>query len=250
MLEQDYPRKMLVVVDDGSDDNSMDVVKSYMTDVSQEHTDEHQDRTEVMLGVCNDTPIIACRYETPKKQAHARNIAIQLAWQHAELFCQLDADDLYLPLKLTKSVEAWQSDPQFIGLVYSDALIYDERDDTIVHEFRPPYDRQLLEQRNIISNAPLMSKMALGYTGLYDVDLPPCEDWDLWLRITENFLAVHIPEPLQQYTVTGQNCTFTVSNEKWAQQWQRVQEKLQLRKQMRYGQSATSYSTGETAAPQ
>jgi glycosyltransferase involved in cell wall biosynthesis len=125
--QQDYENKMIVIVDDGSDDNSFEVAKSSMTHISEESLDKSND-THLLFGVYNDTPVIISSYPISKKQAHARNIAIQLAWQHAELFCQLDADDLYLPKKLSMSVDTWKQNPNFIGLVYSDALIYDERD--------------------------------------------------------------------------------------------------------------------------
>jgi hypothetical protein len=147
----------------------------------------------------------------------------------------LDADDLYLQGKLSKSVAMQQTNPNFIGLVYSDVIIHDTRDDTYVREFRPPYERNLLEVENIISNAPLISKMALGYSGMYDEDLPPCEDWDLWLRITENFVAIHIPEPLQRYTTTGQNCTFTVPGEVWNEKRMMIHAKLAERNRLRHG---------------
>jgi len=238
VIEQDYPAKMLAVVDDGSTDDSYEILSSMMNEVTQEHTDE-ETGDEVAIGMCQSVPMILVKRPEVQKQAAARNTAIKLSWQTAELFCQLDADDLYLPGKLSKSVAAWQTNPHYIGLVYSDAFIYDTRDDTRVREFRVPYDRNLLECENIISNAPLMSKMALGYSGLYDEDLPPCEDWDLWLRITENFVAYHIPEALQQYTVTGKNCTFTVSDDRWQEQRQKVHAKLTQRKQMRYGKSGS-----------
>jgi glycosyltransferase involved in cell wall biosynthesis len=225
---------MLAVVDDGSTDDSFDILHGLMDEVVHEHGDE-ETGDEVFTGMCQGIPMILVKRPEALKQAAARNTAIKLSWQTAELFCQLDADDLYLPGKLSKSVAAWQQNPNYIGLVYSDAIIYDERDDTHVREFRPPYERNLLERENIISNAPLISKMALGYSGLYDEELPPCEDWDLWLRITENFLAYHIPEALQQYTVTGQNCTFTVPSEYWQKQWQAVHTKMTQRKQLRYG---------------
>jgi len=236
VVEQDYPAKMLSVVDDGSTDDSWEILRQLMDDVAHEHEDEETGDL-VLTGSHQGIPMILVKRPEARKQAAARNTAIKLAWQNAELFCQLDADDLYLPGKLSKSVAAWQQSPNFIGLVYSDVIIHDVRDNTYIREFRVPYDRNLLEQDNIISNAPLMSKMALGYSGLYDEDLPPCEDWDLWLRITENFVAIHIPEALQQYTTTGDNCTFTVSPEYWNEQRMKIQAKLAERTKARYGPS-------------
>jgi len=149
------------------------------------------------------------------------------------LFCTLDADDFIFPTRTIKSVRAWQKAPKFIGLVYTDAIIYDERDDTSVREYRHAYSRELLEIENCISNIALFSKMALGYSGLYDENIMPCEDWDLWLRITENFIAIHIPEALHQYTVTGQNCTFSMPSEDWQRGWAQVREKMIQRKKLR-----------------
>jgi glycosyltransferase involved in cell wall biosynthesis len=234
-VEQDYPAKMLSVIDDGSTDDSWEILKSLMDEVTHQH---EEDGDTILTGSCQGVPMILTHRPEARKQAAARNTAIKLAWQNAELFCPLDADDLYLPGKLSKSVAVQQTNPNFIGLVYSDVIIHDTRDDTFVREFRPPYDRNLLEVDNIISNAPLISKDALGYSGLYDEDLPPCEDWDLWLRITENFVAIHIPEPLQQYTTTGQNCTFTVPGKVWNEKRMMIQAKLAERKRLRHGPSS------------
>jgi len=235
VLDQDYPAKMLAIVDDGSTDNSYEVMSSFMDEVTHEHEDEKTGDI-ITTGTCQGLPMILVKSAKCRKQAAARNIAIQLAWENADLFCQLDADDLYLPGKLSKSVAMYQRAPNFIGLVYCDVIIHDTRDDTYVREFRPPYDRTLLERDSIISNAPLISKMALGYSGLYDENLPPCEDWDLWLRITENFVAIHIPEALQQYTTTGKNCTFTVPTNTWNEKRSIVYQKLQERKRLRHGE--------------
>ena len=201
------------MVNDGSTDDSSEVLHNHLDSVTQQYT--HDNGDTVTIGSHKNTPMILVDRPIAQKQAAARNAAIELAWENADAFCQLDADDLYLSGKISKSVAAWQKSPHMIGLVYSDAVIFDERDNTRIREFRVPYDRSLLERENIISNAPLMSKVALAHTGLYDVDLPPCEDWDMWLRITENFIAIHVPEALQEYRVTGQNCTFTVTPKDW-----------------------------------
>ncbi len=232
VLDQDYPAKMLSVVDDGSTDDSFAILKDMMDEVSHQH---EEDGDVILTGSCQGVPMILVHRPKARKQGAARNTAIKLAWQNAELFCPLDADDLYLPGKLSKSVAIYQTSPDFIGLVYSDVIIHDTRDNTYVREFRASYDRDILEIDNIISNAPLISKSAFGYSGMYDEDLTPCEDWDLWLRITENFVAIHIPEPLQQYTTTGQNCAFTVPTDVWNQQRAKIQAKLRERKRLRYG---------------
>jgi len=87
-----------------------------------------------------------------------------------------------------------------------------------------------LEKENIISNAPLINRLALEKVGLYEENLRTSEDWDLWLRITESFVAIHVPESLQVYSVTGENATQTVNREQWEKDWRTVYYRLQQRK--------------------
>ncbi len=236
VLDQDYPAKMLSIIDDGSTDNSYERIMEFMDEKTEEYG-EPDTGDIITRGFCQGILMIVTKSGEARKQAAARNTAIGLAWQVAELFCPLDADDLFLPGKLEKCVAAYQDNPNFIGLVYNDVIIYNETDNTRIREFREPYTRELLELDSIISNTPLISKQALGYSGLYDEDLPPCEDWDLYLRITENFVAIHVPEALQQYTNTGKNCTFTVPGEVWNEQRMKIHAKLLQRKKLRYGSS-------------
>lgn len=232
VVEQDYENKLMSIVDDGSIDDSKKVI---LDNINPSEPSVHQlnhTEFETYSGNYHGVPVIFSSWSKARKQAAARNLAIQLSWQQSDLFMPLDADDLYLPSKISLSVNEYLKSPKFIGLVYSDVILHNQLDDTRRREYRPSYDRQLLEKQNIISNAPLISKMALGYSGLYEESLPPCEDWDLWLRITENFTAIHIPKALQEYTTTGLNCTFTVSDDRWNELRYQVYQRMLERKQL------------------
>jgi len=244
VVDQKYPHTLISAVDDCSSDNSFEVLRGLMDNVTEEFISEDGD--DVYIGECQGVPMILARRHENPNQSSSRNVAIKLAWTKADVFFQLDADDLYLPGKIAKSVAVYETDPNYIGLVYSDVIIHDVKDNTYVREFRHPYDRGILEQENMISNAPLMSKMALAYSGLNDPDCAPAQDWDLWLRITENFVAIHIPEALQQYSVTGENCSDIVPSEKWREALICIHTKLQQRKQLRHGSTGTeTYSASE-----
>lgn len=225
IAEQDYPSKFVGIIDDGSSDDSYDYIKSLFTEID-EKTPEN-----IFAGRIESLNVFLIKHDKAKGPSAARNAVIKQGWNSAHFFGVLDADDRYLPGKLSKSVAKMVLDPTRIGLVYSDVIIHNETTDTKVHEFRRPYDRMALTQENIISNAPLINKLALHNVGVYDESLRTCEDWDLWLRITEQFVAVHIPEPLQIYTVTGENATFTVQAQQWNMDYRKVQEKLKQRTQ-------------------
>jgi glycosyltransferase involved in cell wall biosynthesis len=217
--EQDYVPKRIIVIDDGSKDNPKRQIDNW-GDASIED------------GVCyydGKTPIIFFRNEEPTGPAAARNLAMSMTWDISEVFMMLDADDRYLPGKISKSVAKYREDTKRIGIVYSDAIIENRKTGTQIHEFRKPFDRLALEQECIISNTPLVSKEAIRQSAGYDESMRTCEDWDLWLRITEHFVAVHIPEALHVYSVTGQNSSDTVPAEVWQANWQKIREKLQKR---------------------
>ena len=56
-----------------------------------------------------------------------------------------------------------------------------------------------------------------------------CEDYDLWMRISEKYIIAHVAESLTLVRVTGDNSSFVVNKNVWQQNWSRVMEKLQDR---------------------
>lgn len=225
IILQNYPTA-ICIVNDGSTDDTENLARQLFTKVTD---DTLYNNDAVTNGFINNIPLILINKEKCEKQAKARNIAIKMLWDHVGYFCQLDADDYYLEGKLQKSVEVMDSDP-YIGLVYSDAIVHNSIKDVWVHELKPAFNRHRLEFENIITNAPLIKKDVFLKIGLYDEDLPPCEDWDMWLRITEKYGAVHIPEPLHVYNVTGENCFFTIEAKIWNEQIVKIKQKLKERK--------------------
>lgn len=207
---QDYKAVKIIVIDDGSKDNPVEKIREEFKDSSLD--------------------IIILQNKMAVGPSAARNMAIKEAWDDSDLFMMLDADDLYLEGKISKSVEKFLEDPGSIGIVYTDAIIKNINTKTEVHEFRQPFCRDALEMECIVSNTPLVSKLALEKSGGYDEEMRTCEDWDLWLRITESFVAIHIPEALHVYHVTGQNSSDTVPKEVWQQNWAKINQRIQQRR--------------------
>lgn len=224
VIEQDYENKQIAVLNPNADTETIKVFGSML--------DESDGFNSINKGVGGTIDGIYVRLfiETDiLGPSAARNFLIQKTWDETDYFCMLDADDYYLPGKISKCVEKALYNPHHIGIVYNDLLIHHDDIDLNIPEYRQPYDRMVLERENIITNTPLISKAALEEVGLYDENLRTCEDWDLWLRITERFAAVHIPEHLSVYSVTGVNTTNTVSKEEWNKNWSIVQQKLRQR---------------------
>lgn len=204
VVNQTYPCSIFIL-DDGSADDSYDK----MTNLAKEFSNIRIYRNEEGTG-----------------PSSARNFLIKEAWDKTDVFMMLDADDSYFETKVEKSVETWLKDPNKIGIVYTDAIIYNEKYNTFIREYRESFSIDRLHQECIISNTPLVSKLALEVCGLYDENMRTAEDWDLWLKITARFLAFHIPEALHIYTVTGNNSSDIVNKDIWQKNWSLIGERL------------------------
>jgi len=207
VLMQNYRPIQIIVVDDGSTDNPSEIIKQKDADI----------------------PITIIRNESPLGPSAARNRGVEKMWEETDVFMMLDADDLYLNNKVYKSVEKFMQSPSHIGIVYTDAIIKNIHTKTKINEFRRPFNRQELEKECIISNTPLVSKAAFEAVGGYDEEMRTCEDWDLWLRITESLVAIHIAEPLHVYHVTGKNSSDVVPQEVWQENWKKISDRIRQR---------------------
>jgi len=223
IIIQDYINKRICVINDGSEDNSFNVVKNAIED-QKEVANNH------IRGVYKDTPIILLSSKVAGGPSAARNKGIKATMKDTDAYMMLDSDDKYLEGKISKSVRVFEKDSEAIGIVYTDALIHNNKKDTYIHEYRQPYSRIALEQECIISNTPLINKRAFEKVGLYDESMRTCEDWDLWLRITHHYIASHIAEPLHIYTVTGKNASDIVDPKIWQENWEKIRYKMAERR--------------------
>lgn len=223
VAKQDYPMKSVFVSDEGStDDSYQQIVKLF---------ERQEQRKDLTLGVVNgNTTVVLSKNPNPTGPSAARNRLIGMAWESSDYFSMLDADDYYLPGKIKKSVMVLSEDDDTIGIVYSDALIYHQNKNLFIREYREPYSKQRLEQDCIVSNTPMLSKKALKrLSHLYDESMRTAEDWDLWLRITNKSVAVHIPEALHVYRVTGKNASDVVPPAVWQANWAKIRERYHVK---------------------
>lgn len=226
--QRDYPYKRIIVIDDGSTDNSWEVIK-FAAGLRLPSQPDFAKKNVAYTGKVGQTPVIAYRFNEAGGPSRARNLGIRLGWQHTDVFGFLDADDIYLPGKISKSVSKIMEDPTRIGGVYTDYDTLNETTGVLIREFKPPFEREKLLRECMIHSACIVTKMALEKGGLYDEELRVAEDFDLWLRITEHFLILHVPQCLMRVRVGSHQSSSTVRKEIWQKCWQRVMQKTQER---------------------
>ena len=146
--------------------------------------------------------------------ANARNVGI--AESSSEFVAFLDDDDLRLPGSLDKQLRAITADER-IALCYGQALIGDARRQLPTGEIYPRECPQgdiyweLLEDNFIPMPAVLARKSSLLKEGCFNTDLSIIADWDMWLRLSENFLVAAVEAPIAIYrkavAESGQMCS-------------------------------------------
>ena|GEM_PF-1055711 len=182
VLSQTLRPRRVVVVDDGSIDETATVVGSLQKD----HPSLILHRMKRNAGV-----------------SAARNAGIMLS--DAPFVAFVDADDIWVPDKLALQHQVFKSSQRPIGLVHSSFFLIDETGNLLPHERGlPPLLRgnvfwRLLRERNILSGSAssvLVRRDILDRAGIFDDQLSYGEDWDLWLRLAAISEVDHTPEAL------------------------------------------------------
>lgn len=221
VVTQDYPNKEIYVIDDCSTDNTLEIMGTFqeVTHSPLLISDENISKKHwLRVGGVNVYFMVASHNGGPSR---ARNIAISKAAANGcQIFAILDADDIWLQGKLSKSITKILEDPQTIGGVYTDYLHLNTETNTLTYESKEPYSRLRLVNDCIIHSGCVINGLAIQQCGVYDEDLRVCEDYNLWLRISNFFVFIHIPEELVIVRVQPNNSTLTVDKERWQRDYQ------------------------------
>ena len=174
----------IIVVNDGSTDNTQEVITQF----------------------ANNSPEFAIEIITQTNQglSAARNSGIRAST--APFIALLDADDIWLPHKLSQQLEIFrQAKIGQLGLVYCAYGLISHHSSrlpsslgVIKPKIRGDVYRALLKG-NFISgsgSAVLLRKEVFQEVGLFDENLRAGEDWDMWIRIAQKFTIDYTPEEL------------------------------------------------------
>ncbi|MGR3294293.1 MAG: glycosyltransferase family 2 protein [Candidatus Scalindua sp.] len=184
VLAQTYNVFEIIVVNDGSTDSSLDVVKKYsdVTVISQENQGE----------------------------AGARNKGVVLS--KGDFIAFMDHDDLWVPDKLKIQMEYFENNPQ-VGLVYSQYTSF--RDGKILRT-RPQNGysgwifTKLLYKSIIQASTVIVKRECLDVVGPYDEAFAFADEYDMFLRVSKKFQCGFVDKGLTRYRVHDTNSSKNV----------------------------------------
>ena len=162
----------VIVVDDGSKDDTCNIIKSHYPDV-------------VLLSQEN------------QGVSSARNKGIETA--KFDWIALLDSDDAWQPEKIEYQMKSLENQSEFLFCHTNEIWI---RNGVHVNPLKKHAKRggdiflHCLPLCVISPSSVIMNRTILDSVGLFDTNLPVCEDYDLWLRICSRFPVLYLNEKL------------------------------------------------------
>lgn len=231
-LNQKYPKLIIMIVDDLSTDDSRIKIDTLLKEKCSNPETHKADMFDLIVADSGDIEVVYIKLKRHINVSAARNLAIDLSLDKTDYYMILDADDIAYENKTTELAAAMFGSA-FIGVVYGDYHIHNLDNDTTLPEFKEPYSRRRLEQECIVHSGAMIRKQALIDTkdefGYYDYNMRTCEDYDLWMRISEKYMLVHVPQLLSLVRVHRKNSTNVISGQEWQTNWRRIVEKTRVR---------------------
>lgn len=179
LLAQTYPLDQIIVVDDGSVDDTAERLRRYGDKITY-------------IWQANAGPPAA-------RNRGFRHVT-------GDFVALLDADDLWVPDKLARQLDYFKRRPQ-CGLVYSDMKTFDENG-IIEHSVKISRNLQLpsgyifpqmFDETLFQTSAVIMRKACVELVGDFDVSLRMGDDYEYFLRVTRHYEAGYVDEPLVLY---------------------------------------------------
>ena len=194
IVKQTYPNWEVIVVNDGGEDVG-----------------------NVLSTVFAGEEIVYVRLPKNHERSYARNVGIRLA--KGKYIAYLDDDDQYLPDHLETLIAFLESSSYEVAYTDAYRIVHEKQNGRYVEKQRGvsysyDFSRKILLRENFIPILCVMHLRAcLDRTGLFDEILNTHEDWDLWIRMSEESPFHHIKKVTAEFSWRMDGSTTTSSRQ-------------------------------------
>jgi glycosyltransferase involved in cell wall biosynthesis len=178
LLDQNHTQWELVVVDDGSSDDSLTILENFKKTVDQP---VHILKNEKNLGLTKSL-----------------NKGLKIA--KGKYIARLDADDWFHPKKLKKQFQFMEDHPDYgiVGSWYTNYFSDRKSSEVVV---KPPTESKAIQKYLLFSNpfahsAVMIRRDAFDVVGLYNESIRLGQDYELWWRFSKHFKMGNLNENL------------------------------------------------------
>jgi glycosyltransferase involved in cell wall biosynthesis len=188
VLQQEFQDFEVVIIDDGSQDHTAEVVKQFSDERLRYFYQDHHG--------------ISAAMNAGLRQARGKYIA------------RLDSDDLWLPHMLARLVPVLEARPE-IGLVYSRAQAMDEQGHLLgeirgLPEWFPGDSFGSMLYGDVTCNISLLARtVCFERAGYFDETMVVNEDWDMYLRIARHYRFAFVDQVVACFRYHSGNITNT-----------------------------------------
>lgn len=167
IINQTYKNIELIVIDDGSKDNSVEIIKEMIPACEKRFT-RFEFRNRPNKGLC-------------------ATLNEALEWCEGEYFSAIASDDILKPYKTLEQVNFLEENPNSIGVFGGVEVLYKDglRKEIIKAKNKYTFDDIFLHKHNLPAPTSMLRLKNVKEVGGFREDFI-IEDWSMWLDLTEN----------------------------------------------------------------
>jgi glycosyltransferase involved in cell wall biosynthesis len=191
ILDQTFPDFELIVIDDGSTDDSAEIIQTF-----------------------DDSRI---RFFQQRNQGLPATLNRAISLANGEYLARMDADDISLPARFERQVDFLEKHPEH-GMVGTWASIWADRQKTSRFH-RPATECSLLKfdllfYNSIVHSSTMIRRKVFVECGEYATEeTRQPQDYDLWSRMMRHYEMTNLPEVLHIYRETATSISATRTND-------------------------------------
>ena len=191
ILDQTYKNFEFIIINDGSTDSTKEIILSY------------------------DDPRI-CLIDNEENMGLTKSLNKGLKIARGEYIARMDADDVSMPGRFESQID-FLNHHQDYAVVGTFLKVINE-DSKVVFTIEKPTQhadiREFLNKDNCIGHGSAMiRKTCLQNVGFYDESIEKSQDYELWLRISQNYRLANIPQYLYMWRNHKENISEKHRNE-------------------------------------